>query len=89
VNLKNAMRRVGRVVVDVIDGVLAAVLYSRQGSLPNTLPDLEHLNESKIRTWSAGSSSPQVNETPASAIDEMKIDERIAAFRARTKRIEK
>jgi hypothetical protein len=80
------MRRILNFVIDLADGILAAVLYSRQGAAPNTLPDLEHLNEAKLRTWSAGAPRREADE-PANASDD--LDARIRAYRARTKRIEK
>jgi hypothetical protein len=80
------MRRILNVVTDVLDGVLAAVLYGRQGGLPSTLHDLEHLNGSKLRKWSAGS-APAETDAPTSATDD--IDARIRAFRTRATKIDK
>jgi hypothetical protein len=80
------MRRILNFVIDLADGILAAVLYGREGAAPNTLPDLEHLNDAKLRTWSAGSPRRKADEL-ANPTDD--LDARIRAYRARTKKIEK
>ena len=80
------MRRVADLVIDLIDGVLAAVLYSRQGSVPYTLHDAENLNESNLRKWSAASASSRSDGEDDRSGD---LEARIRAFRARAKKIEK
>ena len=78
------MRRIWDFVIDVADGVLGAILYSREGGAPYTLPDLENLNESKLRKWSAGS-TPLRNEASVNVTDD--LQGRIRTFRTRTKNV--
>ena len=78
-------RRVWRALVDILDGILGAVLYGNQGGLTYTTTTLESQNQDKLRQWSAGSS-----ETPTSAEDkptETDVDTRIRKFRAETNKL--
>jgi BioD-like phosphotransacetylase family protein len=52
------MRRVWRFLVDLADGVVAALLYGGQGGLTYTTSELERENQEKIRGWAARGKEP-------------------------------
>jgi hypothetical protein len=73
------MRRVWRLLVDLADGVVAALLYGGQGGLTYTTSELERENQEKIRGWAAR------GEEPIQAAEEStaNFDERVRRYRDR------
>ena len=75
------MRRIWRFVVDLLDGIVASVLYGGQGGLTYTTSELERQNQDKIRGWAAGEAEP-TQTTEETTAD---FDERIRRYRDRVK----
>ena len=77
------VRRVWRFVVDLADGVVAALLYGGQGGLTYTTSELERENQEKLRGWAGGDGEPRQTANEATA----DFDERMRRYRERvTKR---
>jgi hypothetical protein len=70
---------VWRFLVDLVDGVLASLLYGGQGGLTYTTSELELQNQEKMRGWAAGGAEPTqtAEETTAD------FDERLRRYRDR------
>jgi hypothetical protein len=65
------VRRIWRFLVDLADGVVAALLYGGQGGLTYTTSALELENQEKIRGWAAAEGEPnQTDEETAADFDE-------------------
>jgi hypothetical protein len=71
------VRRIWRFLIDVADGILASILYSRQGGLTYTTYGLELENQKKLRQWAAGEATP--TQMPDEATDD--FEARLRRFR--------
>jgi hypothetical protein len=71
------VRRIWRFLIDVADGILASILYSRQGGLTYTTYGLELENQKKLRQWAAGEATS--TQMPDEATDD--FDARLRRFR--------
>jgi hypothetical protein len=71
------VRRIWHFLVDIADGILASILYGRQGGLTYTTHGLELENQKKLRQWAAGESAP--TQMPDEATDD--FEARLRRFR--------
>ena len=79
------MRRVRNFLIDLLDGIVSAILYGGQGGLTYTTTKLEAQNQAKLREWAAGEADApeQPEKTTAD------LDARIRAFRAKRNSLER
>ena len=83
------MRRVWNFIIDLLDGILAAALYSGQGGLGYTTSTLEAQNQHKMRRWAAqGGQATRTPSAPSEEDAEEDFEKRLLKFRARTRELE-
>jgi hypothetical protein len=80
------MRRVWNVVIDLLDGILAGLLYGHQGGFLWTSTHAEAQNAHKLRRWAATGSTnaAATSDEPARAGSRDDFDARMRRFRRET-----
>jgi hypothetical protein len=82
------LRRIWHIVVDLLDGILAGMLYGHQGGLGWYSGSAESQNARKLRQWSASGGSRTTTTEPMRQRTESQtdFDERMRRFRRDTSR---
>jgi hypothetical protein len=78
------MRRLLHAVIDLVDGILAGLIYGGQGGLTYTTTTLEAQNADKMRAWSAGEGGTPGTEDEREG-ESTDLEERIRRFRGETR----
>jgi hypothetical protein len=80
------MRRVWHFVTDLLDGILAGLLYGHQGGFLWTSTQAEAQNAHKLRRWAAtgNTKGPAPSDEPAHAVRHDDFDARMRRFRRAT-----
>ena len=83
-----AMRRVWHFLIDLIDGVLAGMLYGHEGGIGIYSTRTEAENAAKLRRWAAsGQSGSSERTTPRQRVESpADFDARMRRFRRETSR---
>jgi hypothetical protein len=80
------MRRVWNFVIDLLDGILAGLLYGHQGGFLWTSTHAEAQNAHKLRRWAATGNARATgsSDEPARAVRHDDFDARMRRFRRET-----